>query len=136
MAKKPKTETQTRTTISRPSRGSQGVIVVKQAAATVGRTARRVARRAAPTEGVQKRIIAGATGGAAVGFIEKTFGDQIPSIPLVGKKGTLALAVYMLKPKSKFLQDLGFASAVLAGYQLTKEGKIDGEGDGEEYDDD
>lgn len=72
-----------------------------------------------------------AIGGYGVGFIEKQFGAQLPDIPVVGKKGAIALAVLMFKPKNKILQDVGAAAACLAGYQFAKESRIDGD----DYDD-
>ena len=75
-----------------------------------------------------------AGGGFGVGFIEKQFGDKIPTLPLVGRKGAIALAVYFMKPKSGLLQDVGKAAAAIAGYELGKTGVVTGEGD--EWDDD
>lgn len=74
-----------------------------------------------------------AIGGAAVGIVEKMFGDKIPSVPYVGRKGAIALAVYFMKPKSGLIRDIGIAAAALSGYQFAKENKIDGEDD---FDDD
>lgn len=68
----------------------------------------------------------GAVGGFAYGFIEKTWGDKIPTIPGIGKSGTVAAAVYFLKPKSAILKDVGFAAAVIAGYSFGKTGTVSG----------
>jgi hypothetical protein len=70
-----------------------------------------------------------ALGGAAVGLVEKYF-PSLPTLPFVGRKGAIALAVYVAQPKAKMLQDLGKAAAVLSGYQLAKEQVVTG------YDDD
>lgn len=74
-------------------------------------------------------MIGGAVGGFGVGFIEKTWGNQIPTFPLIGRKGAIALGVYMLKPKSKLIQDIGLAAACLAGYEFATTNKISGPGD-------
>jgi hypothetical protein len=67
-----------------------------------------------------------AAGGFVVGFIERNWGDQIPSIPLLGRKGTIALACYFMAPKNKILQDAGKAAASIAGYELGATGAISG----------
>lgn len=69
-----------------------------------------------------------ALGGAALGFIEKSFGAQLPSVPLIGRKGTIALgAYYMGKGKGGLWRDIAIAGAVLAGYELGSTGKVSGE---------
>lgn len=65
-------------------------------------------------------------GGFGVGFLEKTFGNKIPSLPLVGRKGAVAIVIAIMNPKEKILQDIGKAAAALSGYELAKEGKISG----------
>lgn len=76
---------------------------------------------------LQKRMMGGFLGGFGVGMIEKYFGDKLPSLPYLGRKGTIAAAVYFLKPKEKLLQDIGLAAACLSGYEFGKEGKVSGE---------
>lgn len=65
-------------------------------------------------------------GGLALGWVERTFGDQIPSVPLLGRKGTIALAGYFLEPKEKILQDTCKAAATIAGYELGSTGAVTG----------
>lgn len=67
-----------------------------------------------------------AVGGFGVGIVEKMLGDKLPTIPVLGRKGTIAAAVYFLKPKERWLQDLGLAAAAMAGYQFGLEGKVTG----------
>jgi hypothetical protein len=77
----------------------------------------------------QQRLISLALGGAAFGFIEKSFGAQIPTLPVVGRAGTITLAAYYFS-KGKaggILRDVAMAGAVLAGYQIGTTGKIAGE---------
>lgn len=104
-----------------------GVVVVSQPAAQTVRTVAKRVGKATNSANIQTRIKSAAVGGAILGFIEKTFGDKIPSLPYVGRKGAVAAAVYFMKPKNKMLQDAGIVAAGLAGYQLVKENKIDGE---------
>lgn len=69
-------------------------------------------------------------GGFGYGFIKKNFPD-LPRLPLVGQSGTVALAVYFLKPKSQWLQDIGIAAAAIAGASFGETGVVSGE-DGED----
>lgn len=68
-----------------------------------------------------------AAGGAIIGFVEKHFGANIPELPLVGRKGAIALAVLLLKPKNAWLQDAGKAAAAISGYELGSTGKVTGD---------
>jgi hypothetical protein len=130
MAKAKKTTAQ-RVTVSRSSgqpRNGGAVVVVREGAAKVARTVRRAASRARP-DSDQATLLGLAMGGYGVGFVEKHFGDQLPNLPIVGRKGAIALAVYFLKPKNTILRNVGKAAAALSGYQFAKEGKIDGDED-------
>ena len=130
-----KTVTVQRRAPARATGGGGSVVVVRE---SVGKATRAVGRRrlsGAAGSGLQKRMQGMALGGLGVGFIEKHFGNQLPSLPMVGRKGAIALAVYFFKPKSPMLQDIGVAAACLAGYQFAKENKIDGDmNDEDEFD--
>lgn len=71
-------------------------------------------------------FISHAVGGFAVGFIEKSF-PNLPSLPLVGKKGAIALAAYFLRGKHPVIQDVGKAAAAISGYEFGKTGVISGD---------
>jgi hypothetical protein len=76
----------------------------------------------------QSRMIELAIGGAAYGFIEKQFGAQLPTLPIVGRAGTLTLiAYYMSKGKGGLMRDVAICGAVLSGYQIGTTGKISGD---------
>jgi len=77
----------------------------------------------------QNKLIGQAIGGFAYGFLEKTF-PQMPRLPGIGRSGTVALAVYFLKPRNQILRDIGAAAAVIAGYSFGATGTVSG------YDDD
>ena len=71
-------------------------------------------------------------GGAAFGFIEKQWGATIPTIPLLGRAGTVALICHFIRKNGGFggsplVRDVGMAAAVIAGYQLGKTGTISGD---------
>lgn len=65
-------------------------------------------------------------GGYAVGFIEKTF-PNLPTIPLVGRKGTIALAAYFLHGKHPLVADIGLAAAAISGYEFGSTGHVTGD---------
>ena len=80
---------------------------------------------------LQNRMIGSAIGGFAVGFIEKSsFAAALPTIPIIGRKGTIAIAAYFFGgQRPGLLQDIAMAAAVLAGNELARDGKITGEDD-------
>lgn len=71
-------------------------------------------------------------GGFGVGFIEKTF-PGIPSVPIVGKKGAIAIAAHLFGNRHPLIRDVGLSAAAISGYELGSTGKItgvDGDEDG------
>lgn len=76
---------------------------------------------------VATRIQNVALGGLAYGLLVKHV-PSIPRIPGIGRSGTVALAIYFLKPKSKLLQDLGIAAAAIAGSSFGETGTVSGDG--------
>ena len=78
-----------------------------------------------------QRLTSLALGGAAFGFIEKSFGAQLPTLPIIGRAGTITLiAYYFSKGRAGgILKDVARAGAVLAGYQIGTTGKISGDYD-------
>lgn len=75
-------------------------------------------------------MLGSALGGAALGLIEKSF-PNLPTVPVIGRKGTIAVAAYFLSKRGGIgggiLRDVAIAAAVLAGYELGKEGRVSGE---------
>lgn len=80
---------------------------------------------------LKNRMTKVAIGGAVLGYVEKSgMTSQIPTIPFIGRKGSIALAAYYLGgQKPGLLQDVAIAAAVLAGYELGHDGKISGDED-------
>lgn len=72
-----------------------------------------------------------ALGGLAYGLLVKNW-PEMPRLPGIGRSGTVALAVYFLKPKSQLLVDLGVAAAAIAGYTFGETGTVSGSGDEDE----
>lgn len=68
-------------------------------------------------------------GGLGYGLIEKHFGDKIPSLPFVGRSGTVAIACYFFASKHPVVKDVGIAAAAIAGYSYGRTGKVSGEDD-------
>lgn len=77
---------------------------------------------------IQKRLQNVALGGLAYGLLVKNF-PSLPRIPGIGRSGTIALAVYFLKPKSGLVQDLGIAAAAIAGASFGETGTVSGDDD-------
>lgn len=78
---------------------------------------------------IDKRIQNTALGGLAYGLLVKNW-SSMPRLPGIGRSGTVALAVYFMKPKSKLLQDLGVAAAAIAGYSFGETGSVSGDDSG------
>lgn len=69
-------------------------------------------------------------GGAVLGFIEKSF-PTLPTVPIIGRAGTIALGAYFLSRRGgmggTILRDVALAASAVAGYQLGHTGKISGD---------
>lgn len=76
-----------------------------------------------------ERLFKIALGGAVAGFVEKSFGAQLPTIPMIGRKGTLTVVMYFLAKNSHMdlLKDATIAIAGISGYELGSTGKISGD---------
>jgi len=78
----------------------------------------------------QKTMMAAAIGGAVMGFVDKNF-PTLPTLPLLGRAGTIALAAYMLSGRGgigSIARDVALAGAAVAGYELGKTGAVSGDG--------
>lgn len=78
-----------------------------------------------------KELAGVAIAAGVVGMIEKQeFYAQIPSLPMIGKKGTLAVGAMLWKKYGgggAIARDIALVATALAFYQLGAEGKISGE---------
>jgi hypothetical protein len=92
---------------------------------------RRVVRRRRSSGSVgaanlKNRMIGHAVGGFAVGFLEKSF-PNLPTLPIVGRKGAIAIGAMLLAGKHPIIADIGLAAAAISGYELGSTGAISGD---------
>jgi hypothetical protein len=78
------------------------------------------------------RMLGLGLGGLIFGYIEKTWGDKIPTIPVIGRSGTIAALAYFASKQGGFghagiVKDVGMAAAVITGYSFGKTGKVSGD---------
>jgi hypothetical protein len=70
--------------------------------------------------------------GFAVGVIEKmAFVQNLPSLPFIGKTGTLGVAAYLLSDggRNRMANDVATAALTIAGFMMGSTGSIVGEGE-------
>lgn len=89
---------------------------------------RRKSSSAGPGSGqlTNQALFNGAIGGFGFGFIEKQF-PNLPTLPVVGRAGTIAIAARYLGKGVPFAAQIGFAAAVIAGYQMGTQGHVLGD---------
>lgn len=81
----------------------------------------------------EKQLMGLILGGFALGFIDKS-GTAIPTIPILGKAGTIAVAAHFFgKGKAGYVTDIRNAAASVAAYEFGKEGKVSGDEDDEPH---
>lgn len=121
------------------TKSGDSVVVVAPPAAPVRRSGGRRRAAAAPKKkrrhrsnsglpvggSYRNRMLATGIGGAVYGFIEKQF-PNMPTVPLLGKSGTVALAAYFFGSSYPIVRDVGLAAAAIAGYSLGGTGRISG----------
>lgn len=66
-------------------------------------------------------------GGAILGYLDKN-GTQIPTVPMLGRAGTLAVIAYFLRGKSPYISHAAAGFAAIAAYEFTREGSVSGRG--------
>lgn len=111
-----------------PARRSSGGSVSRRRTRSRGRRRSKGGGGGGSGASIQSRLQRVALGGLAFGLLVKHF-PQLPRIPGIGRSGTVALAVYFLKPSSPLLQDVGIAAAAIAGASFGEKGEVSGDGD-------
>jgi hypothetical protein len=116
---------------------SGGLVLVTPPAAPITRSrgggGRRRRRRSSSKKSsssahgnIQKTLTGVAIGGLAYGLLVKNF-PQLPRLPGIGRSGTVAIAVALLKPRNEILRNVGIAAAAIAGYSFGESGTISGD---------
>ena len=114
-----------------------GVVVVSTPAPIARRASGSISRRRKRRSGGRRKgrvgggttknvLIGSAIGGYIFGFVQKQWGAQIPSLPVVGKSGTIALACHFLAPRHPIIRDVGIAAAAIAGFTFARDGAVAG----------
>lgn len=136
MAKRRSTSTAIVRTVPIPVRSPAPIIRIAQPRAIAPKKTRH--RRSSVSGGITtKTMFAAGIGGAALGFIEKQF-PNLPSVPVIGRKGTIAIGAYLLSKRGGMgggiMRDIALAASVLAGYELGKSGQVTGDVMGDDDD--
>jgi hypothetical protein len=127
MAKK----TKTRALVFRaPSFSAPKPIVIRSTKVVKPKHKRRHGKSSSGGRGLMSKQRMGIVGGAlAVGFLEKQgFMQQLPTLPLIGRTGTIGLAAYVLSDNGKnhFADEICTAALVIAAHELGSTGAIVG----------
>jgi hypothetical protein len=79
----------------------------------------------------EKTLMGLAIGGLVLGFLDKQGTTmQLPTIPVLGKAGTIAVVAHFLgKGKVGIVTDIRNAAAVVAAYEYGSTGKVAGDDD-------
>jgi hypothetical protein len=108
------------------SHGTPQTIVVRQASSKPAKRSKGRHHRVGGQTS-EKALMSMAVGGFALGFVDKS-GTSIPTIPLLGRAGTIALACHFIgKGKPGVLTDIRNAAAAVAAYEMGSTGKVSGE---------
>jgi len=67
-------------------------------------------------------------GGALLGFLDQAIGSKLPTIPLLGRAGTIALGAYLFGKGrgGGMLRDIALAASAVAGYEIGTKGSVSG----------
>jgi len=79
------------------------------------------------THDIAKNVIAG----MGFGLFDKLAADWgLPTIPFLGRKGTVAAAAYFLRRQHPIIADVARAGMIISGYELMSQGHISGDDEG------
>jgi hypothetical protein len=113
-------------TIRVPAAKPQAIVIRQSAAPT--KKPKGGHRRSSSTSGGNFMSVVGepALAGAILGYLNKNM-TTFPTIPQLGRAGTLALAAWFFRGKHKMLRNLAPGFAAIALYEWMYEGKIQGD---------
>lgn len=120
-----RTKTRTSTGITRLAHAPQ-TIVVRPVPGTGGGHKKKHHHRRGGGAGKKPDMMNAALAGFIISYIEKNYGAQLPSIPVLGDTGTIALLAYYFRGKHKMLPTIALVAAGLAAYQYEATGTITG----------
>ncbi|MGO9921853.1 MAG: hypothetical protein ACLQIB_45060, partial [Isosphaeraceae bacterium] len=72
------------------------------------------------------KVLATAIAGYALGMVDKS-GTSIPTVPFLGRAGTIAAAAWFFSKGKGLIGDVALAAAAVAGYEMGSTGKIAGD---------
>jgi hypothetical protein len=75
---------------------------------------------------VKNKVIATAVAGYVLGMVDKS-GTTLPTVPFLGRAGTVAVAALFLGKGRGLWGDVALAAAAIAGYEMGSTGKIAGD---------
>lgn len=112
-----------------PARAPQTIVVRPVSGTTTRHKKHGGGRRKGGRLSSEKQLMAMAIGGLVAGFVDKS-AVALPTIPMLGKMGTVALAAHFLgKGAPGIITDVRNAAAAIAGYEMGSTGKIAGDED-------
>lgn len=122
------TKTKTKEIIKYRPRPTQEIIV--RAPRAAAKPKHKGKGRGKGRQSSEKVLMGLCVGGLALGYFDKsgtTF--PIPTIPVLGKAGTIAVIAHFFgKGKQGMVTDIRNAAAVVASYEFGKDGKVSGDG--------
>lgn len=131
-----KTKTHPSTALALRGLGGHGGPIVVERTRTVTRSPRGKGgkgkgKRGHHRQSTEKVLMGLAMGGFALGFIDKpgTLPANIPTIPILGKAGTIAVVAHFLGGKGRpgIVTDIRNAAAVVAAYEFGLKGSVSGD---------
>lgn len=89
---------------------------------------KKVHHRRGGGQSAQKVMMGMVVGGFALGFLDKS-GTAIPTLPVLGRAGTIAVAAYFMGGKRGhgILADVAKAAAAVAAYEYGSKGSVSGD---------
>jgi hypothetical protein len=86
-------------------------------------------RRKSEVGGTQSLLMM-VLGGVALGMLDKQ-GTKIPTVPMLGRAGTIAVGLYFFGKHNATMRKGAMAAAAIAGYEFGLQGRVSGvEGEG------
>ncbi len=128
MPKRRRTKTASRSTAITKRVGPSTINV--RVPAPIQRAARHQRRSASAHEKTGGSPFEYALAGAALGFLDKVAKDKgWPTMPVIGRTGTIGLAAYFMRKHSPYLGKIARAGFTVAGYQYLRSGTVEGDDD-------